>query len=59
MRKVLFALVTLVLGVTCAGAFDQNIAIDDALSKVLASALKIKNAKVISVVPFEYDPVLP
>jgi len=37
-------------------AMDQNVAIDDALSKVYSSALKIKNAKVISVVPFEYGP---
>jgi len=58
MRKVFLTVLMFALSVSSAGAFDQNIAIDDALSKVLTSAAKIKNAKVISIVPFEYGPGL-
>ena len=56
MKKILLIATVLGLLVSCAEAFDQNVAIEDALARVANSAAKVKNAKVISIVPFEYGP---
>ena len=56
MKRNFLAMIVFMLAASFAGAFDQNVAIDDALSRVATSAAKVKNAKVISVVPFEYGP---
>jgi len=57
MRKRIFdGILLFLVSAIYLAAMDQNVAIDDALSRVYSSASKIKNAKVISIVPFEYGP---
>jgi len=55
LKGILSVILLVMVSALCLSAMDQNVAIDDALSRVSSSAAKIKNAKVISVVPFEYS----